>query len=380
MYLIAMPLLVYQLTGSASKMGTMYFFETLPILLISLFSGAIVDKYSKKIVMIFSNLVQALLMFLVAALYQFDLVNMSLLYIVGFTLSLSGVFFSVANESIIPIIVEKELLIKVNSIFQLYKTFASLIGPLLSGVLIGTTQNPVNALLFNGFSFLPVIGIVFLLKIKNVEIPKRKQSIFADTKEGIVFVLKNRILIQLLMITLIVNLAHGTLAAMFIFFCVEKLEISSFLIGIIVSTSAGLQIITSLGIARIYKRIKSIKVLTSTQAISAVGILIIGLCKTWWMVGIGRSLTDIPVIFFNIVNRTLRQEIVPLEILGRVNGINRMVSLITVPLAGIISGIIAEAIGVQNLFKLTGMFLLVISISLSLILRTSISKIQTGNF
>ncbi|MEH7687732.1 hypothetical protein V7192_19055, partial [Bacillus safensis] len=118
----------------------------------------------------------------------------------------------------------------------------------------------------------------------------------------------------------------------------------------------------------------------STQAISAVGILIIGLCKTWWMVGIGRSLTDIPVIFFNIVNRTLRQEIVPLEILGRVNGINRMVSLITVPLAGIISGIIAEAIGVQNLFKLTGMFLLVISISLSLILRTSISKIQTGNF
>lgn len=376
MYLIAMPLLVYGLTESALQMGVMYFFETIPILIISIFSGVLVDRYEKKRIMIISNVAQTILVFLIAALYHFNYINIFYLYLIGFLLSLSGVFFSVANESIIPSIIEKEKIIKFNSTFELYKTFASLIGPLLGGIVISTSSNPVNALIFTGFSFFPVTIIIFFLKEKHTLISPIKNSIIKNAQEGLTFVLKNRILLQLLIITLILNLIHGSISAMFIFFCKEELNLNSFYIGLIVSISAGFQILASLGIPYIYKRIKSFRILTDLQALSAVGIVLMSLSKTSILLVVGKSITEVPVIFFNIVNRTLRQEITPLEILGRVNGINRMISMASVPIAGLASGIATQYIRVSNLFLLLGVLLFIISLSFSLLIKMNIFKME----
>lgn len=74
------------------------------------------------------------------------------------------------------------------------------------------------------------------------------------------------------------------------------------------------------------------------------------------------SIQSAPVIIFNVLNRTYRKKFIPIEILGRVNGIMVMIGLVSLPLAGFFTGIISEYINIRIIFGILGLLSLIITL------------------
>lgn len=363
-YLIATPLLVYELTGSSIQMGAMYFFETLPALIFSVFIGTLADKFNKKYLMIFSNFMQIILLVTISLLSLENLLSLWMLYIVGFLLASFGLLFGIANETILPEIVKEEDLIHVNSIYQTLDTASWLLGPSIGGLIIAF-MNPAIALLVDAVTFIPIIVILFFLKTKHTPSKKKDTktpSFLLETLDGFRYVINNPILLSIMLLSFTVNIANGSVESMFMFLAKDELELDSSLIGIIFSISAISQIIGGLIVPYLIRKFRYERILINSQTLSGLGIIIMSLFSPWIILGIGKSLMEAPTVTYNVVNRTLRQTIVPSKLLGRVNGINRMIALTSIPLSGLIAGILTDWVGVKVVIGGAGILLIIISL------------------
>lgn len=136
MYLIAMPLLVYQLTNSGFIMSTVRAAEFLPNILLGVFIGILIDRIRRKKVMTIMLTLQITTLLILALLLYFDSLLVWHLYIVSFLLATAGFSFWAAQHSMIPNLVKKNDLTDANSKFSLVDSCINMLGPGLAGVII----------------------------------------------------------------------------------------------------------------------------------------------------------------------------------------------------------------------------------------------------
>ena len=91
--LIAYPLLVLALTGSAAKAGIVAFARTVPWLLFSLPAGALIDRFNRKSIMIFADLGAAVALLSIPVAAWLDSLSLAQIVLVAFADGACGVFF-----------------------------------------------------------------------------------------------------------------------------------------------------------------------------------------------------------------------------------------------------------------------------------------------
>src|SRR5699024_5636625 len=82
----------------------------------------------------------------------------------------------------------------------------------------------------------------------------------------------------------------------------------------------------------------------------------------WIFIGLFRGLQEGPTITGNILNKTLRQSIVPNNILGRVNAVNGSLSVVSYPLSGFLAGIVTEVWSIRLVFQSVAILLFMASL------------------
>lgn len=135
-YMIALPWLVLQLTGSALAMGTVLAMAGIPRALFMLLGGAITDRFSPKAVMIWSNTVRMSFVALLAALVLTGSIELWMLYALALVFGLADAFFFPAQTTIVPELVKKDDLQAANSIIQGTGQLSLFLGPVLAGAMI----------------------------------------------------------------------------------------------------------------------------------------------------------------------------------------------------------------------------------------------------
>lgn len=358
-YMLAIPILVYDMTNSSLLMGSMFFIQTIPILL-SAYFGAFADTFNKKKLMLISNIVQFIIVTLICLLTYVGMLNIFLLFLFGFLISLAGALFGVSNESVIPEIVKDENLLRVNSIFQFLDTSSLLIGPALGGILLSVLSIEL-VFLFDALSFVPlIISIMFMKYPSKSESSMKRESMHEKVKKGFSFVINHKILAPIMILSFAVNFSHGAIESMFVFFVKDELALSNAYVGIIFSIAAAAQLLFAIFTKYWTKKSSHQGILLNSQIVSGIGVLIMSTFNPWYLIAMGRALQEGPVVSYNIVNRTLRQRIVSKEFLGRVNGINRMIALSSFPIAGFFSGFLAEFISIKLIIGGAGIILIII--------------------
>ena len=106
------------------------------MLLFGLISGGIVDRYSRKMVMIYSDILRTITVILIPISLFLGYTSPLLLGILAFFLSLFGTPFYPARDSLIPHIVPSKHLTKANTIISASGQFAHVLGPLTAGILV----------------------------------------------------------------------------------------------------------------------------------------------------------------------------------------------------------------------------------------------------
>src|SRR4029453_1301156 len=113
--LLAIPILaVVSLGASSVQMGLLLAAGTSPVLLLGLFAGVWTDRLRRRPILIAADFGRAVLLLLIPLVWWLGSLRMELLYIVAFLTGSFSVFFDIARQSYVPVLVQRDQLVEAN--------------------------------------------------------------------------------------------------------------------------------------------------------------------------------------------------------------------------------------------------------------------------
>ncbi len=342
--IIVLPLLVYKLTGSALNMALIYAAEYVPYLLFGLVIGAWVDRVDRRRLMIFVDITQSVVIFTVPLLAALGLLSVWWIYGVGFVSSTLWICFNTAEFAAMPSLVSEENLVTANGRLQASYSAATVVGPLLAGLL--TAVIPIHAvLLFDALSFL--LSALVLMSIGTSfnagdAGQRRPQSLRLDVGEGLRYVLGHPVLRNTCFMMALINCVGFTVYAQLVLFAKERLGASDAEVGLLYAAGGVGMIALALLAGPLRKRLPFNKVALGTLLIGGVLIVLLASTRLYWAaVPLWASIWGL-VILFDINSNSLWQQVVPNQLLGRVQSTVSVLSWSAIPLGILIGGVVIE--------------------------------------
>jgi MFS family permease len=341
----ALPLLVYQLTRSALNLGIASAAAFLPYLLFGLVIGAWVDRLDRKRLMIVIDVLLALSIATIPLMYFLGLLSVWWIYGVSFVSTTLTIFFNAGEFAAIPSLVDQDQLVTANGRIQASFSGASILGPLLAGVLLFVL--PLPALMFiDAASFLISACTLSLIRTSfNTSKKRERSSVRQDIVAGLRYVLGHPVLRNISAMMALVNFVGSTTIAQLVLFAERQLGASEGQISLIFSAGSAGVVVLSLLAGPLRKRWSFSRV--ALTALATEGLLTVGLAFThWYWVAVPLwALIQGIGILFNINTGSLRQAIVPNEMLGRVITIASVLAWSAIPLGTLLGGVLIKATG-----------------------------------
>jgi DHA3 family macrolide efflux protein-like MFS transporter len=171
---------VYQNSHNVTQVSLVIFFTTLPGVVITPLVGALVDRWNRKWIIVFSDLAAALVTLGLALLLLTNNLQLWHTYVTAFLTSVCGSFQFTAKAAALPMMVPREQIGRANGLIQFSTAVGQLAAPIIAGVLIANLQ--LQGLLLIDFSTY-VVGLLTLLFI---QIPQPETNTTPDEGSNII--------------------------------------------------------------------------------------------------------------------------------------------------------------------------------------------------
>lgn len=350
---LAIPMIVYGLTGSKSALSLSVLVRVIPVLLIGPFAGALVDRLNRKYIMIGSDIIRAMLTVVLLLTPEQHLLKM--IYVVVFLKSLIGIFFNPAFNSSIPAIIKKEDLMSANSVFGVTANTLQFVSPFIGGALIA---------LFGAKAVLLVDMISFLISaaaLYFINIPKHPEKarklitpvvLFKDIIEGFKFMINSKSLTVIMITTLITQFGQGFISPLWLPYVVEGLNRPKEDLGILVAMQGfgsilGTVLILLLGVrkSKSYKPLYSVfTLMTGVTIFMQITTLNFNVFLIWG------TLVGVFISGMGITTQTIIQHVADSEILGRVSSTMTIINQAFMAAAVAIAGLMGDQLTTRVLF------------------------------
>ncbi len=184
---IAIPLLVYDLTNSPFQLGLAFVVQTLAILMFGLWAGALSDRWNRQVTMISADIIRALLILAIPTILRLNTdanITVPLVYLTSFLITAVTQFYTPAKISTIPQTVSKSQLLAANSLDQATIRVAEVVGYAAAGLLIASVGVQL-AFFIDAATFLLSAACISLLRLKKTKSDVTKQtSLTRSIREG----------------------------------------------------------------------------------------------------------------------------------------------------------------------------------------------------
>ncbi len=351
MFLTAFPLLAVMLTRDPVLIAGVTISTRLPWLMFSLITGAIADRMDRRKLMIGADLLRVIIVGLLAAAIITDVVNIWQLFVCAFMLGACETLHVNAAQAIIPAIVQPSDLLSANARFTSGQIVsAQFVGPPLGVALFNiSTSLPfvVDAVSFAGSAAL----IATVPDKHGVEKPETRFR--DDIIEGLRFTLNNKPLRRLTEILAFINFFYFAAISLLVLYNVDVLGGDKTTFAALSVGAASGTVISRFFIERTTARfgvtntmltsiwlwaLATVGLAATSNALAAIGTMVI--------LGFGTGL-------WITLNTTLRQQLTPTRLLGRMNAVSRMISFGIVPFGAAFGGIAARIFGLRGPFILS---------------------------
>jgi len=225
MLLVALPIYIYQATGSALATGAMFAAGLLPNVLFGSVAGVFVDRWDRKRTLVFGNTLLALSVLPLLVVPQTGW--LWVVYAVAFVQSCFGVFNEPAENSLLPALVGDERLVSANSLNATNNNLARLAGPALAGLVVGWF-GLVGVVVVDAASYLVSAALVSLISARSA--PQRPEDappadaggaaaafsgVWREWAEGLRLVGTGRVLLTVFVVGAVTGLGEGVFLALF---------------------------------------------------------------------------------------------------------------------------------------------------------------------
>ena len=363
MLFVALPVYVYQATGSTLATSLMFIAGALPRVLLGSVAGVFVDRLERKRTMVVCNLLLAV------TIAPLLLVTHSgtfwLIYVVAVLQSAIGQFFGPAENALLPALVGREDLTPANALNALNNNLARLIGPAVGGLVV-TAFGLQGVVLLDLASYLVAALLIALITVSSKatddqELTPQHNAFrrwFSEWREGLGQVRHNRIVAVLLAAMTLTSVGEGAFSVLLAPFVSVAFAGGALELGWVLSAQAVGGIVGGVLIGWLGSRL-------SPSRLLGLGLLFVGL--------IDLAIFNYPTFFPNIVPAlalmavvgvpaaaagagytTLMQTNVADRFLGRVFGTVGTVSAFAMLLGMAVAGVLGDLVGVVAVINVQG--------------------------
>ena len=376
-YMIALPWLVLQLSGSALALGTVMALAGIPRALFVLIGGAFVDRFSPRSVMIASNFARLVLVVLLSALVLTNTIRIEMLYAFALAFGLADSFYFPGQSAIIPQLLPEDQLQAGNTFVQGTAQLSLLLGPVLAGGLIALLGQAATA---DSASSTEGIGIAFgidalsfvasllcLILMRTPSIPKQdgeQQNVFESIKVGFAYLWSQTILRVFFLLLIAMNfLVLGPVVVGIPVLAARRLAEGAAAFGIIMSAFGGgalLGIILSNVLPALKPKHFGTMLLLIISSLG-IGIALMPLFTSTAVIAVIMLLMGMANGYVNINFFTWLQKRIPQELMGRVMSLLFFCSIGLAPVSNALAGAILQ-IDLNMLFIGGGVLMAAVSL------------------
>lgn len=378
-YLIALNLIVLDMTNSPLAVAGLYIVKPLATLFTNSWAGSLIDRINKRNLMIVLDLFRA--MFIAFLPFVSDI---WLIYFLVFIINMASSMFEPTSMTYVTKLIPVEQRKRFNSLRSLIDSGAFLIGPAIAGILflLGT---PTVAIFINATALL-LSGIVTLF-MPNLEryqaiaqaddhftwaVIKKDWSIVLNFSRHFPYIMGIYFLFSCVMV-MATSLDSQEAA-----FAKSVLSLSNTEYGFLVSI-AGAGIITGAIVNSIFVRMLRTFILIGVGSlIVSIGYIVYAFSSSFLVAGIGFFILAFSLAFANTGFHTFYQNNIPVNMMGRVGSIYGLIEAFFIILSTIVIGITAELVSIQFVVICGSLLMLALTVLL-LFLSTAPSKREYYN-
>ncbi|MFJ5259484.1 MFS transporter [Streptomyces sp. NPDC088387] len=379
--LLVLPLFaVLTLDAGVGELGVLRAVGQAPILLLSLFVGAWVDRWRARTVMVLTDAGRALTLGAAVAAGLFGLLGLPVLLVVAFAVGTLSVFFDVAYQASLVRLVKRDQLVRGNSALEGSRSAAQIGGPALGGTLVSLLSAPAAAAtgaLFFALSFLSIRRIRRTESFPERSEPSERTEVSERTErterpprirgrihEGVRFVAADSSLRTVCLASAAFQLSLAAVMTVYLLFLPRELHLSGTAVGLSLAATGPGALVGAVLAARLPARFGHGAVLVSAAALgdsvflcvpalhgsSAVTVSV--LVAVNFVFGAGGQLVNVTVM-------AVRQAVTPDGMQARAAATITFVGMGLTPLGSLLGGFLAQEWGLRTglLLSATGMLL-----------------------
>ena len=338
----ALTLWLYEKTGSSLSTAALTICSYTPYVLMSIFAGALTDRFHKKKTMLGCDVFAVMCTIIVLVLFRTERLMVWHLYVLNAVSGLMNTVQQPASEVAMTLIVPEKYYQKTSGLCSLSRSMISILNPLLATALYAFVGlNGVIAVDIGSFA------VAFVALLCFIKIPESKsgksENVLKLAKEGLVFLKENPLIMTLILFMSGVNLVASAFDATLPGFVLPNPRGGSSVLGIVTSCSGVAMIIGSLIVSVLPKPKDRVKVIYLTMLFSLGTenfLLAFSREPIVWCIGqmIGWVLVPIMSANLDVILRTT----IPVELQGRVYACRNTLQYFTIPIGLFLGGFMVD--------------------------------------
>ncbi len=343
---VAMSWLIYRLTGSVLLLGTVAFINQIPSFLISPFAGVLTDRFERRRIMLFTQVLCMIEAFFLAILVLTGLIQVWHIMAFSLFVGMVNAFDAPTRQSMVVELVDrKEDLSNAIALNSAIFNGARLIGPSVAGILIALVGEG-YCFLINAVSYIAVIGALLMMQMPKHHKKEKQEKILAGFAEGFRYCYHYLPIRVLLMMVALLSLAGMPFIVLIPAFAKDVLGGDSHTQGFILSAIGAGALMAAMYLAARKSVLGLGKVVSIMGVVFGLGLVGVSLLRTHWMVFAMLVPTGFAMIASLASCNTLLQTLTDDDKRGRVMGFYAMALMGMAPFGSLLYGSVAEWIGV----------------------------------
>jgi MFS family permease len=361
---IAIPLLAATLTRDPFRIAVVNAAQFLPWLLFGLPIGALVDRWDRKRTMWVADLLRAGTIGGLAALVAAGRAGIGTLVLAAFLLGTGMIFFDGSAQAAIPAVVSREPAALQRANLRLNGTFT---------VARGFLGQPVGGALFAAAHWLPfgadavsfvassaLVGTIRGRFGEREPAAGERRQVRHDIAEGLRWLRGHRLMRAFTLMLCGMNLANAAAYGLLVLLAQDRLHLSSAGFGALLTIEALGALGGSLLSTRLSRWLGMARAIIVGELAVGVGTLLVGIGPDVAVVALGLLISPFAGGVWIVLGHSLRQELTPARMLGRVLTVQRMLAIGAIPVGAALGGLLARQVGVTTTYLVAAVVLIAI--------------------
>lgn len=348
----ALTLWLYQKTGSALQTALLSVCSYAPYVLMSIFAGALSDRWDKKKIMLFSDTFAACATIAVLVLLKTNLLQPLHLYLLNAVSGLMNTIQQPASDVAMTLITPKEEYQRTSGLRSLSQSFVTILHPMLATALFAAAGMEL-VIFVDLFTFMiAFLSLFFFVKLPKINVRAAKigrefgnESLLSSSKAGLRYLIKNPMILYLILFLAGVNLVASTFDVTLPAYVLPRENGGETVLGAVTSCAGIATLIGSLIVTVLPKPKDRIRVITNTMLFSlTVENFLLAFTRVPALWCIGQLLGWLVVPAMNANLDVILRTTIPVDMQGRVYSCRNTLQFFTIPVGFFLGGWLVDRV------------------------------------